>query len=83
MLAPVYQVIGKGQAMALTAVFFGLAHYGGGGLLAELPNMGMIAFLGWWMAKSMIETRGFVWAWFIHFVNDIPVFAFLAIGSMF
>ena len=83
LLAPVYQVIGKGQAMALTAVFFGLAHYGGSGLLAELPNMGMIAFLGWWMGKSMIETRGFVWAWFIHFVNDIPVFAFLAIGSIF
>jgi hypothetical protein len=34
------------------------------------------------MAKSMLETRGCFWAWFIHLVNDIPVFFFLAMGAV-
>jgi hypothetical protein len=82
LLAPLHKVVGKGHAMALTAVFFGLAHYAGGVPLATLPTILMIAFLGWLMAKSMLETQGFFWAWFIHFVNDIPVFVFLAMGSI-
>lgn len=68
--------------MGLTAVFFGLAHYAGGVPLATTPTILMTGFLGWLMGKSMLETRGFFWAWLIHFVNDIPVFAFLAIGSV-
>jgi len=82
LLAPLHRVVGKGHAMALTAVFFGLAHYAGGVPLATLPTILMTGFLGWLMAKSMLETRGFFWAWFIHFVADIPVFAFLAMGSI-
>lgn len=82
LLAPLHRVVGKGPAMAITAVFFGLAHYSGGVPLAALPTILMVAFLGWWMGKSMLETKGFFWAWFIHFVNDIPVFAFLAMGSV-
>ncbi len=82
LLAPLHQVLGKGHAMALTAVFFGLAHYSGGVPLATLPTILMTGFLGWWLAKSMLETKGFFWAWCIHFVNDIPVFVFLAMGSV-
>jgi len=82
LLAPLHKVVGKGHAMALTAVFFGLAHYAGGVPLATLPTVLMTAFLGWLMAKSMLETQGFFWAWFIHFVNDIAVFGFLAMGSI-
>jgi membrane protease YdiL (CAAX protease family) len=82
LLAPLHRVVGKGHAMALTAVFFGLAHYAGGVPLATLPTILMTAFLGLFMAKSMLETKGFFWAWFIHFVNDIPVFVFLAMGSI-
>ena len=82
LLAPLHKVVGKGHAMVLTAVFFGLAHYAGGVPLATLPTILMTGFLGWLMAKSMLETQGFFWAWFIHFVNDIPVFVFLAMGSI-
>ena len=82
LLAPLHKVVGKGHAMALTAAFFGLAHYAGGVPLATLPTILMTGFLGWLMAKSMLETKGFFWAWFIHFVNDIPVFVFLAMGSI-
>jgi hypothetical protein len=30
------------------------------------------------MGKSMVETGGFFWAWFIHFLQDVVVFFFLA-----
>jgi hypothetical protein len=42
----------------------------------------MAGFLGWFLGKSMLETRGLFWAWFIHFWQDVLIFAFLAIGSI-
>ena len=38
--------------------------------------------LGWLLGKAMLETRGFAWAWFIHFLQDVLIFAFMAIGSV-
>jgi hypothetical protein len=42
------------------------------------PNgvFGVIASgtLGWFLAKSVIETRGLGWAWFIHFLQDVVIF---------
>jgi len=82
LVAPLHRTVGKNQAMALTAVFFGLAHYYGGVPLAAFPTVVMTGFLGWLMAKSLIETKGLGWAWFIHAVADIPVFFFLAANSV-
>ncbi len=72
--------IGGAQALLLTAVYFGLGHFYGvpygvvGVILAFIP--------GWLMGKSMLETRGFTWAWFIHFCMDVVVFFFIALGSV-
>jgi len=82
LLSPLYQVIGKNQALAMNAIFFGLAHYAGGVPLATLPTLFMTGFLGWFMGKSMLEAKGFFHPWLIHFIADIPVFAFLIIGSV-
>ncbi|HQF87539.1 MAG TPA: CPBP family intramembrane metalloprotease [Acidobacteriota bacterium] len=82
LVAPLHRTVGKNQAMALTAVFFGLAHYAGGVPLAVFPTLVMTGFLGWLMAKSLIETKGLGWAWFIHAVADIPVFFFLAANAV-
>jgi hypothetical protein len=30
----------------------------------------------------MVETRGIAWAWFIHFVQDVLIFAFMAAGAI-
>jgi len=30
--------------------------------------------VGWFLAKLMLETRGFFWAWAIHFVQDLIIF---------
>jgi uncharacterized protein len=34
----------------------------------------LAGFLGWLLAKSIVETRGIFWAWFIHFLQDVIIF---------
>jgi membrane protease YdiL (CAAX protease family) len=70
--------IGKYHAILINVIFFGLAHYLFGappGLIGFL----MTGFLAWLLGKSMLETKGIVWAWFIHFLPDVVVFSSYAI----
>jgi hypothetical protein len=71
---------GRSQSLLLMAAFFGIGHYYGVpyGIIGVL----MAGFLGWLLGKSMLETRGLFWAWFIHFWQDVLIFSFLAIGSI-
>ncbi len=71
---------GRSQALLLMAAYFGIGHYYGVpyGVIGVL----MAGFLGWLLGKSMLETRGLFWAWFIHFWQDVLIFSFLAIGSI-
>ncbi len=76
-LATLVEVVGRGHALVMIAVFFGMAHY----LYGSPPGIVgflMTAFLGWLLGKSMLETRGFLWPWVIHFVPDVVVFVFYA-----
>lgn len=60
----------------LSAAIFGGVHYYGiapSGLIGAL----MAAFLGWFLAKSINETKGFFWAWTIHFAQDVVILLFL------
>lgn len=68
------------QAVMLAAVFFGIGHYYG--VPYGVIGVVMAWFLGWLLGKSMIETKGFFWAWFIHFLQDVAIFSFMAIGSV-
>jgi len=64
-------------AQLLSAVTFGAVHYWG--TPSGIGGVIMAAFIGWFLAKSMQETRGFFWAWLIHFIQDvIIIFALLA-----
>jgi hypothetical protein len=56
----------------ISAAIFGLPHYFGtpGGLLGVV----LTGILGWLLAKSVQETRGMFWAWFVHFVQDVIIF---------
>jgi membrane protease YdiL (CAAX protease family) len=78
-LARLEPVLGSQQAIWMAAGLFGLMHYFGwpGGPIGVLMNV----YLGWWAAKSMIETRGFVWAFSLHFLGDVIVYAFLAMSA--
>lgn len=79
-LSVLENVVGKHQALGLMAAYFGIGHFYGipYGVIGVL----MAGFLGWFLGKSMLETRGLGWAWFIHFIQDVLIFAFLAIGSI-
>jgi hypothetical protein len=72
--------LGPRQALYMVAVYFGIMHFYGVpyGVIGVL----LAGFLGWLLAKSMQETRGLFWAWFIHFWQDVWIFSFLAIGSI-
>ncbi len=71
---------GRGQALLLMAAYFGLGHYYG--VPYGVVGVLMAGFFGWLLGKSMLETRGLFWAWFIHFWQDVLIFSFMVIGSM-
>jgi membrane protease YdiL (CAAX protease family) len=79
LLAHLRDVFPVGEAVLLTAVFFGICHYYGqpSGPL----GMAMAGFAGWIWARSMVDTRGGVWAFVIHMFQDIVIFTFLAVGA--
>jgi hypothetical protein len=64
----------------MVAVYFGIMHFYG--VPYGVVGVLLAGFLGWILAKSMQETRGLFWAWFIHFWQDVWIFSFLAIGSI-
>jgi membrane protease YdiL (CAAX protease family) len=79
LLAHLRGVFRPPEMVLLTAVFFGLGHYYGqpSGALGVL----MAGFAGWIWARSMVETRGGLWAFVIHMVQDIVIFIFLVVGA--
>jgi membrane protease YdiL (CAAX protease family) len=79
LIPQVLPIFGKSAALLLIPGWFGLAHYFG------VPN-GMTGVLlaaigGWFFAKSMIETRGIAWAWFLHFLADFTVYLVLLLAG--
>lgn len=47
-----------------------------------IPGVELASFLGWFLGKSLLETKGFFWAWTIHFVQDVFIFTFLAMAAL-
>ena len=72
--------MGPRQALWMVAAYFGIAHFYG--IPYGLIGVALAWFLGWILAKSMLETRGLAWAWFIHFAQDVLIFSFLALGAI-
>ncbi len=65
------------QKAWVAAILFGLAHYYG----APSGPVGVLmsGLLGWFMARSMLDTRGFVAPWIIHLVQDIVIFSLILV----
>jgi hypothetical protein len=78
-LAELMGVFGKQQSLLITTVYFGLGHYYG--IPSGAFGVLLASFLGWFIGKSILETRGFAWAWLIHFLPDAIIFAFLAMSA--
>ncbi|MFZ5882991.1 MAG: CPBP family intramembrane glutamic endopeptidase [Chloroflexota bacterium] len=79
-LSVLEDAVGRNQALWLMAAYFGIGHFYG--VPYGVVGVLMAGFLGWFLGKSMLETRGLWWAWFIHFWQDVWIFSFLAIGSI-
>lgn len=77
LLARLVPVLGSNSAILISSVFFGLMHYLGGRPGGPIGFV-LTGSLGFLMAKSMIETRGFVWAFLIHFVADVVLLCSVA-----
>lgn len=71
-------LFGKGQALLMTGLFFGLEHYYGNPPAAS--GVLLATFLGYILGKSMLETQGSGWAWLIHWLQDLIIFSFLVMG---
>jgi len=79
-LSELWNTVDKQQALMITTLFFGLGHFYGvpSGIIGVLLS----SFLGWFLGKSMLETKGFFWAWLIHFLPDAFIFTFYAISAV-
>jgi membrane protease YdiL (CAAX protease family) len=75
-LARLEPVVGSHSAIWMAAGLFGIMHYFG----YPYGPMGSIlaAYLGWIAAKSMVETRGIVWALLVHTIGDFIIYFFMA-----
>ena len=74
LLARAEGVVGRAHAIWLTAVLFGLAHWGPGNHPSGVVGAAMTGFLGWLLATSILDTRGWGWAWLIHLGADVIIF---------
>lgn len=79
-LATLHRVVGARQALLLTSVWFGLAHW-----LTGVPSglAGAVAstLLGLALGCTMLRTRGLGWPVIIHIAVDIPIMLAIAASS--
>jgi len=78
LLSTLVAVVGKNHALWMNMAYFGLNHYLHGSPPGVIGSL-MTGFLAWLLGKSILETRGLAWAWFMHFVPDAVIFASYAI----
>ena len=80
LISELLSALGKQQALMITTLLFGIGHFYGvpSGIIGVL----LASFLGWFLGKSMLETKGFFWAWLIHFIQDAFIFTFFAISAV-
>lgn len=63
------------RAALLSGMLFGAAHYWG--VPGGVPGVVMASFLGFVLARSVLETRGVLGAWFVHFLQDVVIFTLM------
>jgi membrane protease YdiL (CAAX protease family) len=80
LLAASEPVIGLRHALLLSALYFGIGHYYG--VPYGVAGVLMSTFFGFLLGKAMLETRGLFWAWLIHTVADVWIFAFMAVAGV-
>jgi hypothetical protein len=72
-------VLGRRELVLLVVALFAFPHYFG--VPFGLVGVGMAAVFGWWTTKALLETRGLLWPWVIHLVQDVLIFTFILAGA--
>lgn len=67
--------LSDGAVALVCAAAFGVPHFFG--TPGKLPGVLLAGFLGWVMARSMLDTGGLGWALLIHFAQDVPIITML------
>lgn len=80
-MSQLINVVGARHTLIITTLFFGLGHYAGS-VPDGVTGVVVASFLGYIMGKAMLETRGLVWPWIIHFAIDAGIFMFLAVSAV-
>ncbi len=80
-MSQLINVVGARHTLIITTLFFGLGHYAGS-VPDGVTGVVVASFLGHIMGKAMLETRGIVWPWIIHFAIDAGIFMFLAVAAL-
>jgi uncharacterized protein len=70
-VAPLKGLFAPTTIFLISAVLFGLFHFSR--MPGSFVNVSMAGLLGFILAKSMVETNGYFWAWTIHFLQDLVV----------
>jgi len=70
-LAALLDRYGPRVAVGTSAVLFGAVHFVG--VPGGIAGVALAGFLGWLLAKSIVETRGVFWALLLHTLVDIPI----------
>ncbi len=74
-VSPLAGIIEPKYIYMISAILFGLPHLAG--MPSGFVGAIMAGILGYVLSKSMYETQGVFWAWFIHFIQDIIIFSVL------
>jgi membrane protease YdiL (CAAX protease family) len=79
-LAGLCRAVGANQAVLMTSVWFGAAHYSGSDIAG--PQLATFATaLSLLLGKAMIATRGLGWPWIIHTAIDVVIFSSIAAAA--
>lgn len=72
-LGSLRNVLQKNQAIWMAALIFGIGHFYGAP--SGIVGVVMSTLLGWYLSRSMVETKGFAASWIIHFLQDVVIFS--------
>ncbi|WP_299051775.1 CPBP family intramembrane glutamic endopeptidase [uncultured Polaribacter sp.] len=73
---PLANLLSPNKIFLISAVIFGVAHFQG--MPSGILGIILAGLLGYVLSKSIQETNGIFWAWFIHFLQDVII-----IGSIY
>jgi hypothetical protein len=79
LFGPLLRQVTANQAISMTAVLFGIAHYHG--TPSGFPGMGLTFIAGWVFGLAMVETRSILLPWLLHFVPDAVIYVTSALKN--